>query len=893
MGTAPGPALLVTVLSATILSTVISAASPPTFQVFPNTSICFGARAGPGDRRGESTATLKFLGKASTMDACSAAAAGWRNGTVPEQRCMSTCWWPRARNESEINQCYCRVSPVWMPLPSVEAESSVVEWPCSGPRDCSYNGVCGDGGKCACDPAWGGVRCGELQLLPVDRAAPGFREINRSLHTQSTRAVGVIHTNSSNTNHPNVSTWGAPVLWDEPSKQWHGWASEMTFGCGINAWETNSQIVHIVGNSPQGPFQRKEVFAPAFAHEPDVVRGPAGEWVMLYSGYNADTLEITGKGYNASSLAAAVCTNCSNGFTPPQGSPGCPFQRGTPAKLGHSFVQMMAIASSPGGPWNQSEIRPLTTGWDWNTALTINADNSAVGLIRGGMVWHANDYRDNTSWHPVGVPPGGGESPQWPVGVEDPYIWRDRNGVYHALAHCFTPFYGVHAYVHPEDVPSDFNDNVTAMNWTLGGSAYGNTVQFTDGTSFAFSRRERPHLVWKGGEEGTGSPIALTNGVEYGAAANTAYQDAIYTLSQPIAQQHTQKEKEKKNKKKKQHSTFIPTPVYGTKASVYLLPSGAPHGARAWVQSKGHPLFANDTLMAVWQRNHVADAAMLKRSLGDSENATVVIYFQAYLADTAVWGPAPLQRLKNAVAAYASQNIKSILFLGDPEFYGAGTWADTHDIVRNATARAYLLKCVETILAEPGLSAQLSFVSSYWLGASSRCTTCTEEQIGKLIGDIQRTANGANVTYLQHVDGPFWDAAGGEVNGYSAKSLAVAQGVMAESWCQGVLRNAVRALLAAGGASTSTLLMLNDVPNCDDASQPKRCSTGSLKGDTSAWFDDLDALGLGDTWGVWDLIDGGVGEENSYGDVQNDGTALTPKGALHRARGLSAPSSRP
>ena len=56
------------------------------------------------------------------------------------------------------------------------------------------------------------------------------------------------------------------------------------------------------------------------------------------------------------------------------------------------------------------------------------------------------------------------------------------------------------------------------------------------------------------------------------------------------------------------------------------------------------------------------------------------------------------------------------------------------------------------------------------------------------------------------------------------------------------------------------------------------------------WFDDLDALGLGDTWGVWDLIDGGDGEENSYGDVQNDGTALTPKGALHRARALSAPS---
>jgi hypothetical protein len=29
--------------------------------------------------------------------------------------------------------------------------------------------------------------------------------------------------------------------------------------------------------------------------------------------------------------------------------------------------------------------------------------------------------------------------------VEDPYIWQE-NGIYHALAHAFFPFYGVHAF---------------------------------------------------------------------------------------------------------------------------------------------------------------------------------------------------------------------------------------------------------------------------------------------------------------------------------------------------------------------------------------------------------------------------------------------------------------
>ena len=93
------------------------------------------------------------------------------------------------------------------------------------------------------------------------------------------------------------------------------------------------------------------------------------------------------------------------------------------------------------------------------------------------------------------------------------------------------PTDGVHAYVHPENVPTNWTSEL--MHWTLGGVAYGNVVNFTDGTSFAFSRRERPHLVWAKGQEGR-RPIALSNGVEYGARANTAGEDAIFTLVQRL-----------------------------------------------------------------------------------------------------------------------------------------------------------------------------------------------------------------------------------------------------------------------------------------------------------------------------------------------------------------------
>ena len=223
-------------------------------------------------------------------------------------------------------------------------DSARLLWPCAGSWDCSYNGRCTDDGACSCGVGWTGPRCEQLNLQPVSRSALGYR--------------------ASDSRGNNVSSWGAPVLWDATSQQWHGWASELLHGCGINAWETNSQIVHIVADSPLGPFARREVVWPAFAHEPDVVRAPNGDWVMMFSAFP----------YNATGLARVLCKNCTDGTTPPPGTPGCPFQRGTPKDLGHKMQQMLAVAPSPTGPWKAVEVPQLTASWDWNTALTINED---------------------------------------------------------------------------------------------------------------------------------------------------------------------------------------------------------------------------------------------------------------------------------------------------------------------------------------------------------------------------------------------------------------------------------------------------------------------------------------------------------------------------------------
>jgi hypothetical protein len=110
------------------------------------------------------------------------------------------------------------------------------------------------------------------------------------------------------------------------------------------------------------------------------------------------------------------------------------------------------------------------------------------------------------------------------------YIWKDEGGVYHAIAHAFSPFYGVHAYATPSDCPQNWTDG-TPMNWTVTGVAYSNVIVFTDGTNVSASRRERPHLIWDA--DGV-SPVALSNGVQLAGQPNAPNTDGVTTLVQPL-----------------------------------------------------------------------------------------------------------------------------------------------------------------------------------------------------------------------------------------------------------------------------------------------------------------------------------------------------------------------
>jgi hypothetical protein len=107
---------------------------------------------------------------------------------------------------------------------------------------------------------------------------------------------------------------------------------------------------------------------------------------------------------------------------------------------------------------------------------------------------------------------------------EDPFLWQDKRGNWHFLVHYMIdidlglkgPRVGAHAYARHWQGPWTFN------NKTL---AYNTTVEFTDGTSTVYYRRERPKLYFS--DDGEMTPIYLLNGVQ------EFNKSGSYTLIQP------------------------------------------------------------------------------------------------------------------------------------------------------------------------------------------------------------------------------------------------------------------------------------------------------------------------------------------------------------------------
>ena len=76
--------------------------------------------------------------------------------------------------------------------------------------------------------------------------------------------------------HGNDTTsWGASVVRADDGRLYM-FAAEMTNGCDLGAWRTNSKVVVAVADDPLGPFEYAEDAVAPWAHNPQVT-GPSGD----------------------------------------------------------------------------------------------------------------------------------------------------------------------------------------------------------------------------------------------------------------------------------------------------------------------------------------------------------------------------------------------------------------------------------------------------------------------------------------------------------------------------------------------------------------------------------------------------------------------------------------
>ena len=92
-------------------------------------------------------------------------------------------------------------------------------------------------------------------------------------------------------------------------------------------------------------------------------------------------------------------------------------------------------------------------------------------------------------------------------------------------------------------------------------------------------------------------------------------------------------------------------------------------------------------------------------------------------------------------------------------------------------------------------------------------------------------------------------------------SSGASDGLFGESWAQGSLVGGVQRLVDEGRFTKDQILLMNDVPNCDDpaVAPANPCSTGAIATDDGTWFDWIDYLGL-PSWSVWCFVDGAADE---------------------------------
>jgi hypothetical protein len=84
----------------------------------------------------------------------------------------------------------------------------------------------------------------------------------------------------------SFNSWGGSLIHVPEDKEWpfHMYVSAFVQNCGLHAWETNSEIAHLVSKSPEQPFVYADTALPPWHHGVGVARAPDGTFLMFTMG---------------------------------------------------------------------------------------------------------------------------------------------------------------------------------------------------------------------------------------------------------------------------------------------------------------------------------------------------------------------------------------------------------------------------------------------------------------------------------------------------------------------------------------------------------------------------------------------------------------------------------
>ncbi|KAF2819800.1 hypothetical protein CC86DRAFT_449825 [Ophiobolus disseminans] len=349
---------------------------------------------------------------------------------------------------------------------------------CTTDDECSLNGICVVS-TCICDASWFGDDCGRLDLEPA------------------TRGTGYNYTTYTDPSYYNTrgnSSWGGQIIHDpQDPALFHLLVDQFAHGCGLSGWRPTSFVARAESRTgPQGPYHWVQNVTGSFRHNTYVHWSPFDQkyllWTIGVDVPDPKSCKSVSKENWPNNISVSAAQDIKGPWTP---------------------FHITINGTNP-APW------PLYSPENQTSKITLIAEDLRIftaerwdakySLINSAS-WNTSDY--SRTW------------------AEDPFVWRDKRGHWHALAHWMIDIVEKNGTKYPR-VGAHMYARTLEGEWTFKlQEAFNSTVTFTDGSVETFNRRERPKLFFS--DDGELTPLYLVSGVQALGSTTTSY-----TLIQPV-----------------------------------------------------------------------------------------------------------------------------------------------------------------------------------------------------------------------------------------------------------------------------------------------------------------------------------------------------------------------